>query len=47
MKELLEIDFSTVVYFKDNEKAIQDKSTLRNAETYDVNLNPKRKSTNY
>ena len=47
IKELLEIETSTVVYFKDNEKAYQDKSTLKNAESYDVNLNPKRKSTFY
>jgi hypothetical protein len=49
MREILNFDQSVLLYFKDNEKSMQDKSTLKNAETY--NLNPgnpsKRKSTHY
>jgi translation initiation factor 4E len=33
-RNLLQLDHSFTVYFKDNEKSLQDKSTLRNAETY-------------
>lgn len=48
MKDLLSIDNATVLYFKDNEKSIQDRSTLRNAETYNANVNyNKRKNTYY
>ena len=34
LRTLLQLDQSFTVYFKDNEKSLQDKSTLRNAETY-------------
>jgi translation initiation factor 4E len=34
LRSLLNLDESFTVYFKDNEKSLQDKSTLRNAETY-------------
>lgn len=34
MENILGIPKNTVIYFKDNAKALQDKSTLRNAETY-------------
>jgi translation initiation factor 4E len=34
LRSLLQLDQSFTVYFKDNEKSLQDKSTLRNAETY-------------
>lgn len=34
LRNLLQLDNSFTVYFKDNEKSLQDKSTLRNAETY-------------
>jgi translation initiation factor 4E len=44
MKELLDIDTSMTVYFKDNENAMKDKSTLKNAETYN---NTQRKKSNY
>jgi hypothetical protein len=49
MREILNFDQSVLLYFKDNEKSIQDKSTLKNAETYNLNAgNPgKRKSTHY
>jgi hypothetical protein len=47
MKDLMAIDKTMVVYFKENEKAMQDKSTLRNAETYNLGYGKKRKSTYY
>jgi hypothetical protein len=49
MRELLNIDQSVLLYFKDNEKSLQDRSTLKNAETYNLNAGPtkKRKSTYY
>ncbi len=48
MKEILSLDANTVIYFKDNEKSLQDKSTLKNAETYNLNNSGgKRKSTYY
>jgi len=49
MRELLNIDLSVLLYFKDNEKSLQDRSTLKNAETYNLNSGParKRKSTYY
>ena len=34
LRSLLNLDQSFTVYFKDNERSLQDKSTLRNAETY-------------
>ena len=34
METILGIPKNTVIYFKDNEKALKDNSTLRNAETY-------------
>ncbi len=34
METILGLPNNTVIYFKDNEKALIDKSTLRNAETY-------------
>jgi translation initiation factor 4E len=34
LRSFLQLDQSFTVYFKDNEKSLQDKSTLRNAETY-------------
>ncbi len=34
MESILGLPKNTVIYFKDNEKALQDNSTLRNAETY-------------
>ncbi len=34
MESILGLSKNTVIYFKDNEKAMQDNSTLRNAETY-------------
>lgn len=37
MKELLDIDPSLTIYFKENEKSMKDKSTLKNAETYTIN----------
>lgn len=43
LRNLLQLDHSFTVYFKDNEKSLQDKSTLRNAETY--SFVQKRKST--
>jgi len=49
MREILNFDQSVLLYFKDNEKSLQDKSTLKNAETYNLNPNnpTKRKSTQY
>ena len=49
MKELLNFDQSVLLYFKDNEKSLQDRSTLKNAETYNLNAGTtvKRKSTYY
>jgi hypothetical protein len=46
MKDLLSIDKSIILYFKDNESSLKDKSTLKNAETYNANYN-KRKNTFY
>lgn len=43
MRAFLQLDHNFTVYFKDNEKSMQDKSTLRNAETY--SFVPQRKST--
>lgn len=37
METILGLPYNTTIYFKDNEKALQDKSTLRNAETYVAN----------
>ena len=34
LRSFLQLDQNYTVYFKDNEKSMQDKSTLRNAETY-------------
>ncbi len=44
LKVLLCIDKATVLYFKDNESSLKDKSTLKNAETYNYS---KRKNTYY
>ncbi len=38
-KELIDIDPSVTVYFKETEQSLKDKSTLKNAETYNINLN--------
>lgn len=43
VRSTLGLDQSFTIYFKDNEKSLQDKSTLRNAETY--SFVPQRKST--
>ena len=37
METILGLPSNTTIYFKDNEKALHDKSTLRNAETYITN----------
>jgi len=48
MREILNFDQSVLLYFKDNEKSLQDRSTLKNAETYNLNgVGGKRKSTHY
>jgi translation initiation factor 4E len=47
MEELLEIEKPIILYFKDNERSIKDKSTLKNAETYNWKLQKQRKSTYY
>lgn len=39
MKDLLNIEKSLILYFKDNEKSLKDGSTLKNAELYNVNYN--------
>jgi translation initiation factor 4E len=44
MKDLLLLDTSIILYFKDNEKSLKDKSTLKNAESYTPYG---RKNTNY
>ncbi len=33
-RNILSLDHNYTIYFKDNEKSLQDRSTLRNAETY-------------
>lgn len=47
IKELLDIDPSITVYFKDNESALKDRSTLKNAEPYNPNGGAARKKSNY
>ena len=44
MKTILNLDKNMMIYFKDNSLSIQDKSTLKNAETYNM---AKRKNTYY
>lgn len=44
LKNILNIDDSNLIYFKDNSLSLHDKSTLKNAETYDFS---KRKNTYY
>ena len=44
MKTIMNLDKSIMIYFKDNSLSIQDKSTLKNAETYNF---AKRKNTYY
>jgi len=34
MKEIMGLENSVVLYFKDNEKSLKDKSTIKNAETH-------------
>ena len=36
MKELISLEDSINLFFKDNEKSLKDKSTLKNAETYNI-----------
>jgi len=51
MKDLLLIEQSLILYFKDNEKSLKDGSTLKNAESYNLgygnNANNNRKYTYY
>lgn len=35
-KEIIGLEDSAVVYFKDHEKSLKDKSTIKNAETYNL-----------
>jgi len=44
LKNTLNLDNNSMIYFKDNSLSLQDKSTLKNAETYDFS---KRKNTYY
>ena len=44
IKEMIHLDKSAMLYFKDNSLSLQDKSTLKNAETYNFG---KRKNTYY
>lgn len=44
LKNVLSLDNNSMIYFKDNSLSLQDKSTLKNAETYDFS---KRKNTYY
>lgn len=44
LKNILNLDKNTMIYFKDNSLSLQDKSTLKNAETYTF---AKRKNTYY
>jgi hypothetical protein len=46
MKEILELEPTSKLYFKENSKSIEDKSTLKNAEKYNLNFRQNRKSTN-
>jgi translation initiation factor 4E len=46
MEELVEIEKPIILYFKDNERSMKDKSTLKNAETYNWKFQ-KRKNTYY
>ena len=45
IKEILDLEVTFKLYFKENLKSIEDKSTLKNAEKYNLNYNNKRKST--
>jgi translation initiation factor 4E len=46
MENLLEVEKPILLYFKDNERSMKDKSTLKNAESYNWKLH-KRKNTYY
>lgn len=46
IKEILELEITFKLYFKENSKSIEDKSTLKNAEKYNLNYKSNRKSTN-
>jgi len=46
MKEIIGLENSVILYFKDNLKAIKDKSTIKNAETYNLKFD-NRKNTYY
>ena len=43
LRVVLQIDSNYNIYFKDNERSLMDKSTIRNAETY--SFKKQRKST--
>ncbi len=44
MKELMVLDHSIVLYFKDNEKSMKDRSTIKNAETYNLKFDHRKNS---
>ena len=44
IKEILDLEVTFKLYFKENLKSIEDKSTLKNAEKYNLNYNNKRPS---
>lgn len=46
MKEIMGLENSVVLYFKDNENSLKDKSTIKNAETYNIKMDY-RKNTYY
>lgn len=46
MKEIIDLENSIVLYFKDNEKSLKDKSTIKNAESYNLKFDY-RKNTYY
>jgi hypothetical protein len=46
MKEIMGLDNSVVIYFKDNERSLKDKSTIKNAESYNLKFD-NRKNTYY
>lgn len=46
MKEIMGLDNSVILYFKDNEKSLKDKSTIKNAESYSLKFDY-RKNTYY
>lgn len=46
MKEIIGLDNTFVLYFKDNERSLKDKSTIKNAESYNMKYDY-RKNTYY